>query len=83
MDTAELGNARTALRQDKKQNAIDKLKTAYGKQYDYSCIQQAERDVAEMLGEEVEAPSIRRQLRELSNKQEPRQRKPRKHEQER
>jgi F0F1-type ATP synthase membrane subunit b/b' len=53
MDTAELGNARTALRQDKKQNAIDKLKTAYGKQYDYSCIQQAERDVAEMLGEEV------------------------------
>lgn len=83
MDAAELGNARDALRQDKKQNTIDRLKTAYGKQYDYSRMQRAESDVAAMLGEEAEKPSIRRQLRELSNKQEPHQRKHKKHEQER
>lgn len=75
MDTAELGSARTALRQDKKQNAIERLKTAYGKQYEYSRMQSAEKDVA-MLGEEVEMPSIRRQLREFSKQKEPRQRKP-------
>ena len=83
MDAAELGNARNALRQGKKQDTIDRLKTAYGMQYDYSRMQRAEKDVSAMLGEEAETPSIRRQLRELSNKQEPRQRKPKEHEQER
>ena len=48
MDTAELGNARTALRQDKKQIAIERLKTAYDKQYDYSRMQRAERDIVAM-----------------------------------
>ena len=86
MDTAELGNARTALRQDKKQNAIERLKTAYGKQYDYTCLQRAERDVVAMLGEEVQTQeklSIRQQLRESTKQQEQRRRKPQKHERER
>lgn len=87
MDTAELGNARVDIRGRKKQDAIDRLKIAYGKQYDYSRMQWAERDVAAMLGEGVqtqEKQSIRKQLRESSEQQQkPRQRKPKEHEQER
>ncbi len=86
MDTAELGNARTALRQEKKQNAIERLKTAYGKQYDYSRMQRADKDVAAMLGEEapvLKRQSVRRQLRKAHKQQEPRQRKPKERGQER
>lgn len=86
MDTAELGNARTALRQDKKQIAIERLKTAYDKQYDYSRMQRAERDIVAMLGEKVQTQeklSIRQQLRESTEQQEQRRRMPQKHERER
>jgi len=76
LDAGELHAARMALRLGKTADAVDQLKTAYGRQYDYSRMQRAERDIAAMLGGEVETPSIRQQLRELSNKQEPRQRKP-------
>ena len=81
-----MGNARADIRGSKKQDAVDRLKTAYGKQYDYSRMQHAEKDVSAMLGEEVqtqEKQSIRQQLREAHKQQDPRQRKPKEREQER
>ena len=86
MDAAELDNARADIRGSKKQDAVDRLKTAYGKQYDYSRMQRAEKDVSAMLGEEVqtqEKQSIRQQLRKSSERQESCQRKPKEREQER
>ena len=74
---AERQNIRPAMTRD----AVNRLKAAYGKQYDYSHMQRAESDVAAMLGEEAEKPSIRRQLREISKRKEPRQRKPKEYEQ--
>jgi len=76
LDADELHAARMGLCSGKTADAVDRLKTAYGGQYDYSSMQWAKRDIAAMLDDEVETPSIRRQLRELYNKQEPRQRKP-------
>jgi len=86
MDAAELNNARADIRGSKKQDVVDRLKTAYGKQYDYSRMKCAEKDVSAMLGEEVqtqEKQSIRQQLREVSKQHGPRQHKPKERGQER
>ena len=82
-DADELITEREAIRPTMTQDAIERLKTAYGKHYDYSRMRLAQQDVVYMLGEEVETPSIRRQLRDAHKQQQPRQRKPKKHEQER
>ncbi len=66
MDAIELMDARLALRPEKEQNAISRIQTAYGEKYDPQMMTDSKRDVATLLGEEQEEPSIRDRLRKMS-----------------
>lgn len=86
MDADELSAARAELRPVKTGDAADRIKAAYGKQYDYALMRRTENDIAVMLGEEAppqERPSIREQLRSTDGQQEQVRRKDKRKEQER
>lgn len=85
LNADELIAEREAISPTMTQDAIERLKTAYGKHYDYSRMRLAQQDVFYMLGEDSPRKQqyIRKQLREASIQQEPRQRKSNEREQER
>jgi predicted nuclease with TOPRIM domain len=85
LDADALITKREAIRPSMTQDAIERLKTAYGKRYDYSQMRLAQQDVVYMLGEDSpgKQQSIRQQLRERAENRQPRQFNPKKHEQER
>ena len=80
-DPDELMRERLAIRPDKERSAIARMQSAYGDKYQPFMMYDSKRDVSEMLSEETEPLSIRERLRQKQQTQ--RQRKPRRHEQER
>ena len=62
MDTAELMNARLAVREEKERSVIDRIKSTYGEKFDPMLMYDSKRDVANLLHEEAEARSIRERL---------------------
>lgn len=86
LDVDEVNTARQKLRPLKTDDAVDRIKAAYGKQYDYKRMQQAKAEVTVMLDEKAplqERQSIRQQLRETEKRQEQSTQRPRECEQER
>ena len=77
LDADELIAKREAIRSAMTQDAIERLKTAYGKNYDYSRMRLAQQDVVYMLGEDSSGKqqSIRQQLKESTEHRQPHQRK--------
>ncbi len=63
MDAAELMDARLAVREGKERYAVDRVKSAYGEKYDPMMMHDSNRDVANLLHEEVETRSVRGFLR--------------------
>ena len=62
MDAVELYAIRQDIRTDKEQETTQRLQTAYGKKFDSGMLAQSRKDVAKMLDETVEPPSIRQKL---------------------
>ena len=84
MDAAELMDARLAVREEKERSAVDRVKAAYGENYDPMMMHDSKRDVANLLHEEAEARSIRERLHQKQQQQaRQRQNKTKHHEQER
>lgn len=75
MDSAELMDARFAIREDKERSAVDRVKTAYGEKYDPMMMHDIKQDVANLLHEEVEKRSIRERLRQKQQTQQRQQQK--------
>lgn len=72
MDAAELSVVRAELRPLKTNDAADRIKAAYGTHYNYKLMQQANTDVAAMLGEAApiqEKSSIKAMLRTARTEQ--------------
>ncbi len=63
LDSAELMDARLAVREEKERSAADKVKAAYGEKYDPLLMYDSKQDVADLLNEEAEARSVREILR--------------------
>lgn len=59
LDTAELMDARLAVREEKESSAADKVKAAYGEKYEPMLMHDSKRDVANLLHEEAEVRSVR------------------------
>jgi len=57
-DSGELMATRMDIRPVKEQSAIEKLREAYGKQYNFDIMLEAKRDVAELLHEESPKRSV-------------------------
>lgn len=69
MDTAELMDARLAVREEKERSAVNRVKSAYGEKYDPMMLHDSKQDVANLLHEETEARSIREHLRQKEQAQ--------------
>lgn len=69
MDTAELMDARLAVREEKKRSAVYKVKSTYGEKYDPTLMHDSKRDVANLLHEEAEARSVREFIRRKQQQQ--------------
>ena len=84
LDANALAIEREALRPDIMQEVKTRLRKAYGQRYDYDLAQQAEKDVAMLLGEKPEKKlSIHQQLSEAREHQPVQTRKPKQHTSER
>lgn len=79
----KLMNERLAIRPGKERSAVARVQSAYGDRYQPLMMCDSKRDVSEMLGEETEARSIRERLRQKRQPQTQRQKKSKRHEQER
>ena len=82
-DTDELMSERLAIRPGKESLAISRVQSAYGDRYQPLMMYDSKRDISEMLGEETETRSIREHLRKKQQPQTQRQKKPKRHKQER
>lgn len=82
-DLDKLMNERLAIRPGKERSAVARVQSAYGDRYQPLMMCDSKRDVSEMLGEETEARSIRERLRQKRQPQTQRQKKSKRHEQER
>ena len=69
MDTAELMDARLAVREEKERSAVNRVKSVYGEKYDPMMLHDSKQDVANLLHEETEARSIREHLRQKEQAQ--------------
>ena len=69
MDAVELMDARLAVREEKENAAVDKVKAAYGEKYDPMLMYDSKRDVANLLHEETEARSVREFIRRKQQQQ--------------
>ena len=69
MNSAEMMDARLAIREEKECSAVDRVKSAYGDKYDPMMMHDSKRDVASLLHEEAEARSIRERLRQKQQQQ--------------
>lgn len=67
--SAELMDARLAIREEKEHSAVDRVKSACGEKYDPMMMHDSKRDVANLLHEEAEARSIRERLRQRQQQQ--------------
>lgn len=84
MDAAELMDARLAVRDEKEQSAVARVKAVYGEKYDPLIMRDSKLDVADLLHEEAEIRSIRERLRQKQQQQaQHRQKKTKRLEQER
>ena len=75
VDPGELMAQRLAIRTEKEKDAVARVKSAYGDQYQPLVMSDAKRDVAKMLGEETERKSVREQLKKKQPEQKQRQQK--------
>ena len=75
VDPDELMTQRLAIRTEKEKDAVARVKSAYGDQYQPLVMSDAKRDVAKMLGEETERKSVREQLKKKQPEQKQRQQK--------
>ena len=83
MDAAELMDARLAIREEKERSDVDRVKAAYGEKYDPVMMHDSKRDIANLLHEEAEVHSIRKNLRQKQQSKAQHQRKSKRNEQER
>ena len=60
---------RLAIRTEKEKDAVARVRSAYGDQYQPLVMSDAKRDVAKMLGEETKRKSVREQLKEKQPEQ--------------
>ena len=68
LDANALAAKRQVIRPAMTQDAIDRIKNAYGQHYSYDHMRQAQQDVSTILGENPEKPqSIIQQLRTAEN----------------
>lgn len=82
-DPDELMNERLAIRPGKERSAVARVQAAYGDRYQPLMMYDAKRDVSQMMGEEMEARSIRERLHRKQQPKTQQQKKPKHHEQER
>lgn len=75
VDPGELMAKRLAMRPGKEKDAVARVKSAYGDQYQPLVMSDAKWDVAKMLGEETERKSVREQLKKKQPEQKQRQQK--------
>ena len=84
MDAAELMDERFTVREEMERSAAGKVKAVYGEKYDPMLMYDSKRDVANLLHEEAEVRSVREFMRRKQQQQaQQRQRKIKRHEQER
>ena len=82
-DPEKTQDARLALRPAKERSAVDRMQSAYGDKYDSLMMRDSKQDVADLLDEHEEKKSIQEFLRKQQKPQTQRQRKAKRHEQER
>ena len=82
-DPEETQDARLALRPAMERSAVDRMQSAYGDKYDSLMMRDSKQDVADLLDEHEEKKSIQEFLRKQQKPQTQRQRKAKRHEQER
>lgn len=82
-DPDELMNERLAIRPGKERSAVARVQAAYGDRYQPLMMYDAKRDVSQIMGEEMEARSIRERLHRKQQPKTQQQKKPKHHEQER
>ena len=75
VDPDELMTQRLAIRTEKEKDAVARVRSAYGEQYQPLVMSDAKWDVAKMLGEETERKSVREQLKKKQPEQKQRQQK--------
>ena len=68
-DQNELQDARLALRPVMERSAVDRIQAAYGGKYDPLVMYDSKRDVADLLNEEPETPSVRKSLQKAQQQQ--------------
>ena len=61
---------RLAIRTEKEKDALARVRSAYGDQYQPLVMSDAKRDVAKMFGEETERKFVREQLKKKQSEQE-------------
>ena len=69
VDPGELMAQRLAIRTEKEKDAVARVRSAYGEQYQPLVMSDAKRDVAKMLGEETERKSVREQIKKKQPEQ--------------
>ena len=68
-DPDELQDARRALRPAMERSAVDRVQAASGEKYDSLMMYDSKWDVAELLNEEPETPSVRKSLKKAQQQQ--------------
>ena len=69
MDALELDTACHAIRSDKERETVQRLQTAYGKEFDAGMLAQSRKNIAKMLDEPAVSVSIRQKLQQLQGQQ--------------
>lgn len=82
-DADELMSERLDIRPGKERSAASRVQSAYGDRYQPLMMYDAKRDVSQMMGEEMEARSIRERLHRKQQPKTQQQKNPKHHEQER
>lgn len=82
-DADELMSERLDIRPDKERSAASRVQSAYGDRYQPLMMYDAKRDVSQMMGEEMEARSIRERLHRKQQPKTQQQKNPKHHEQKR
>lgn len=82
-DADELMSERLDIRPGKERSAASRVQSAYGDRYQPLMMYDAKRDVSQMMGEEMEARSIRERLHRKQQPKTQQQKNPKHHEQKR